>query len=173
MQWFFAILFVLIGASAVQAESTLRALTALMQENLDACTVEDMPRLMATMSAEMPQRELFEEQTRAEWESSNLYHKLDEIKIVRWRQVRAPYLVAIVTQTITPTTTLQAEEPFESDEPNAELSHTFSLRTRTPQTRSTMLFKKERGKWKIVAGLDEPQAIDACPDGNCRWPAPN
>lgn len=171
MRLFVAVLFVLIGAS-VQAESTLSALTALMQENLDACTVEDMPRLMATMSVEMPQRELFEEQTRAEWESSNLYHKLDEIKIVRWRQVSAPYLVAVVTQTISPNAAFQAEEP-EGDEPDEDLSHTFSLRTRTPQTRSTMLFKKERGKWKIVAGLDEPVPVEDCPDGNCRWPRQN
>lgn len=157
--WIAAILFVLIGAS-VQAESTLSALTALMQENLNACTVEDMPRLMATMSAEMPQRKLFEEQARAEWESSDLYHKLDNVKIVRWRQFRTPYLVAIVTQTIVSQAAFQAEPK--------DLSHAFALRTRTPQTRSAILFKKERGKWKIVIGLGQPVPVDDCSNGNCR-----
>lgn len=171
----FLFVLLVLCCGVAKAETTQQALEKVMQENLDACTHEDLPRLMATMSVEMPTRELFMEQCRQEWAQSDCYHKLESVKVVKWAGVRAPYALAIVVQTIQPQQHLTAEEPETTADDS--LSHLFQLRTSKPTTWQPILFKREKGKWKVVACLAEPQPLDGagqspdCPDGNCQWPA--
>lgn len=159
-------------SAAVRAESTQDQLAQLMQENLAACNEENLPRLLATMSEEMPQRDLFIQQTKAEWEVSDLYYRLDNVQIVKQNKWRAPYAVATVRQTITGN---------EGQVEDAHLSDIMSLNTKDPITESEILFKREHGKWKMVAGLTEPRPVGSkmvkeaatpgpCANGQCRWP---
>jgi hypothetical protein len=164
----------LVGLSAsLRAEDlTTRQLRTLMQENFDACNHESLERLLGTMSQEMPQRELFIQQTKAEWAASDLYYRLDGIKVTKQAKWRPPYIVATVTQTITGN---------EGKTKNPGLSNVMSLNTDLPTTVYEVLFKRERGKWKVVAGLTEPRPVGSqavkdavtsgtCADGSCRWP---
>lgn len=155
-----ALLLALAGSiSAARAENpTIRELRALMEENLAACTNEDLPALMKTMSAEMPQRELFMEQCRKEWAECDIYHRLEDIKVVQQTEWKPPYLVATVTET-------QREVSPDGDNPEREngpddVSNFMAIRTRHSVTECDVLFKRERGKWKVVAGLTEPRPVE-------------
>lgn len=147
-------------------------LRQVMQENFDAMNYEDLPRLLNTMSVEMPQRELFVQQTNAEWAVSDLYYRLDDLRIVRQNQWRPPYAVATIRQTITGN---------EGQVTNPGLSDLMSLNTNEPSTECEVLFKRENSRWKIVAGLTKPRPVGSkdvepavtqgpCANGQCRWP---
>jgi hypothetical protein len=161
---------VLLLAEWARAEdATTRQLREVLEENMTACTEEDLPRLMKTMSAEMPNRELFTEQCEKEWADHNIYYRLVDVKIVKQARWKPPYVVATVTEE-------QREYSPEEDQekqPVEDLSHAMSIRTKTPVTQSEYLFKREGGKWKIVAGISEervvePAAVIQVGNGNCR-----
>lgn len=167
---------VIFGATVVRA-GDLEQIRACMEENFQACNHEDLPRLLATTSRDMPQRELFIETTKQEWEQSDLYYRLDDIRIYPQNEWRRPYLVCTVKQTIT------GVEPEEGQgQTDAQASNIFGLNTHEPTTEQEVLFKKEGGKWKVVASLTEPRASAAdpvkkafvgqepCSGGNCKWP---
>jgi hypothetical protein len=166
--WFvFSVL--LLAEIARGADTTTDQIRAVLEENMAACTEEDLPRLMKTMSKEMPNRELFMEQCKKEWADHNLYYRLIDVKIVKQNRWRLPYLVATVTEE-------QREynpEAGKEEQPVEEISHIMSIRTKTPVTQSEYLFKREGGKWKIVAGVSEerpvdPAAVIQLDSGNCR-----
>lgn len=143
--------------NAKAADNLQDQLTRVTQENLEASNREDLAGVLKTMSAEMPQRELFISQCKKEWAQSDVYIRLDDLQVVR---VKLPYAIANLTQTI-------------SGGPDGEpedLSDTFRLRTSNPTTTTAVLFKRERGKWKIVASLGDAQtaAPAPCANGNCR-----
>lgn len=159
-------------AAALAEDSTTRQIRAVMQENFEASNREDLNGLLATMSEEMPQRDLFIQQCKREWEASDLYYRLDDVKIVRQNRWRPPYAVATVRQTITGN---------EGQARDQKLSDIMSLNTDLPSTEHELLFKREHGKWKLVAGLTEPRPVGSkeikeaatsgpCADGSCRWP---
>lgn len=143
-------------AKAQGADNLQAQLVKVSQENLEASNREDLVGVLKTMSAEMPQRELFIEQCKKEWAQSDVYCRLDNLQVVR---VQLPYAVANVTETIT------GGEGAPED-----LSDTFHLRTKNPTNTHAVLFKRERGKWKIVAALgeEESQAMSPCANGSCR-----
>lgn len=146
------LLFVL--STTTRADTTTKAITKLMEENCAAATAEDLPRVLATMSSEMPQRELFIEQCRREWAETDSYHRIENVKVVR---TRGAYAIAIITQTVM--TQPQAEDSDADHGPDPELSHAMSLHTDVPTTQVPMLFKREKGKWKLFAGLAPPQPV--------------
>lgn len=154
-------------------DATTRQLRAVLEENMAACTEEDLSRLMKTMSKEMPNRELFMEQCKKEWAEHNIYYRLIDVKIVKQSEWKPPYVVATVTEE-------QREynpEDGKEETPADDLSHAMSIRTKTPVTQSEYLFKREGGKWKIVAGLSEERPVEPgavievvnkdCADGQC------
>lgn len=158
--------------AACAEDSTTRQIRALMQENFEASNREDLEGVLATMSEEMPQRELFIQQCKREWEASDLYYRLDDVKVVRQTKWRPPYLVATVRQTITGN---------EGQAQDRKLSDIMSLNTDVPSTEQEVLFKRERGSWKLVACVTEPRPVGSkdvkeavtsgpCADGSCRWP---
>ena len=157
------LLFFLFSATAC-ADTTTKAITKLMEENCAAATAEDLPRVLATMSSEMPQRELFIEQCKREWAETDSYHRIENVKVVR---TRGAYAIAIITQTVM--TQKQAEDSDADNAPDAELTHAMSLHTDVPTTQVPMLFKREKGRWKLVAGLTPPQPVSKeSPDSDGR-----
>ena len=133
--------------AALQAE-----LRTLVDENLAAMTAHDLPRVLATMSREMPQKDLFTTQCEKEWAKAGMHYRLDALEVVERPDWRPPYAVAMVTMTIRDPT----PEALGDKLPPDELSHVMLLRTKTPTTRSEWLFKRESGGWKIVANLTPP-----------------
>ena len=91
-----------------------------MQENFDASNHEDLPRLLATMSAEMPNKNMFIIQCKKEWAFSDSYYRLDNVQIVKQSKWRPPYVVATVRQTITQSDKLN-DKPV-GDKPAAQLT---------------------------------------------------
>ena len=95
-----------IAARPDSAEKTLEGIVANMQENMAVCTDENLPKLLACMSDEMPNRQLFvqtvskngrrltpiiDSTTSKYLEHSNAPHARTEF----------PYAVAMITQTVT------------------------------------------------------------------------
>ena len=140
---------VLSVVTTAQADSLQDQLTRVLQENFDAANHEDLGRLMATMSAEMPLRQEFMQQCKDEWETSDLYYRLEELKPLKDPSVRPPYAAARIVQTITGGNGAVEEE-----------SDSWSLRTAHETTWLVILFKKEKGKWKVVESLTEPAPLE-------------
>lgn len=173
------VIIVLFLLGTVARGDTRDDLIQVMQENFAACNAEDLPRLLDTMAAEMPNREMFIGQCKREWAQSDLYYRLDGLKIVKQNQWRPPYVVATVTQTITGNEAVSTQDGKRTNE---KLSHIMNLNTDQPTTEYELLFKRERGEWKVVAGLTEPRTIGDkpkeasvkgdCANGQCKlsWP---
>jgi serine/threonine protein kinase len=132
-------------------------LWALVDENLAAMTAHDLPRTLATMSRETPQKDLFVKQCEKEWAKAGMHYRLDALEVVERPDWRPPYAVARVTTTIRDPS---PEAPGDKLPPD-ELSHVMLLRTKTPTTVSEWLFKRESGGWKIVANLTQPEPVEA------------
>lgn len=137
-----------------------RAIRAVMEENFSACNEEDLPRLLKTMSQEMPNRDLFIAETKKEWAASDSYSRLDEIAVLKHSNApraitRLPYATVRVVQT-----TVQAGER-KSDEPPSEWAQRMVLAPGNQTVEYESLWKKESGKWRIVAGLTEPREVEA------------
>lgn len=178
-------LIVLFLLGSIARGDTQAELVRVMQENFEACNYEDLPRLLETMAEEMPNRNMFIIQCKREWRDNDLYYRLDGIRIVKQNKWRPPYVVATVTQTITENQALNHKPGFHGDDANRadpKLSHMMSLNTDQPTTEYEVLFKKEGGEFKVVAGLTEPRPIGAkpkemavkgdCANGQCKlsWP---
>jgi hypothetical protein len=142
--------------AAFAVDSATRAIRVVMEENLAACNEEDMPRLLKTMSQEMPNRELFIAETKKEWAASDSYARLDEIEVLKHSNApraitRLPYATVRVVQT-----TVQSGER-KSDEPPTEWAKRMVLAPGDHTVEYETLWKKEGGKWRMVAGLTEPR----------------
>ena len=67
-----------------RADDTMtRAIRLVMEENLAASDAEDMPRLLRTMSREMPNRELFIEETLKEWAVADTSTHVLEVEVLK------------------------------------------------------------------------------------------
>ena len=67
-----------------RADDTMtRAIRLVMEENLAASDAEDMPRLLKTMSREMPNRELFIEETLKEWAVADTSTHVLEVEVLK------------------------------------------------------------------------------------------
>lgn len=148
----------LLSTGAYAEDSTTRQLREVLEENMAASTNEDLPRLLKTMSKEMPNRELFVEQCKKEWAEHDIYYRLDDVKVVKQNKWPPPYAVATIRET-------QWDKKREGPEGRAEdvaaddLANRMSLRTTHPTTESEYLFKRENGKWKVVAGISDPRPV--------------
>ena len=142
--------------AAFAVDSATRAIRVVMEENLAACNEEDMPRLLKTMSQEMPNRELFIAETKKEWAASDSYARLAEIEVLKHsiapRAItQLPSATARVVQTTVP-----VGERRPGEEPS-EFAKKMLLSQDAPTVEYETLWKKEGGKWRLVANLTEPQ----------------
>jgi len=152
------------GASvALRADdATTQAIREVMVGNLAAADAEDMPRLLATMSREMPNRELFIRETTKEWAVADTYTRLVDLEVLRHSDAphantRLPYATVRVVQTM-----LKSEREPGSAEPS-EWSRRMLLDQKHPTVEYETLWKREGGEWRMVAGLTEPRPVDPRP----------
>lgn len=150
----------LVMATGARAEdnTAARQLHEVLEENMAACTNEDLPRLLATMSVEMPNRELFIEQCKKEWAEHDIYYRLDDVRIVKQNKWLPPYIVATVRETQWDKERAGPDGQAD-DVASSDLANRMSLRTTHPTTESEYLFKREKGKWKVVAGISDPRPV--------------
>lgn len=135
-----------------------------MEENLAACNEEDLPRLLKTMSQEMPNRKLFIAETRKEWAATDTYARLEDIQVLKSSTApraitQLPYATVRVIQS-----TFQVGDR-KSNEPPSEFAKRMVLTTGNSAVQYETLWKKEGGKWRMVAGLTEPRQAEGVRHG--------
>lgn len=156
------------GESPAAVEKGIRAN---LEENFRASNAEDLPRLLRSMSREMPQKQLFVAACKKEWAAANMYHRLIDVKVLKHSDAEHarcdyPYAVALVTQqsVVVSQQNIRAMRescpdgrcPMDKDD---ELAHIFGLKPKWETVQLQMLFKHENGKWKLVAGLTAPEPV--------------
>jgi hypothetical protein len=139
-------------------DAVTEAIRDVMVENLAAADAEDMARLLATMSREMPNRELFIQETRTEWAVADTYTRLVDLEVLRHSDAphaitRPPYATVRVVQKM-----LKSERTPGAPEPS-EFSRLMLLDQRHPTVEYETLWKREGGKWRMVACLTDPRPI--------------
>jgi hypothetical protein len=140
-----------------------------MQANFHACNEENLPKLLATVSRELPQRELFVETIKAEWAAEDTYTRLVDVEVLPHSDApnancTFPYATAWITQqTIRPNSqNIQAFEQCRNGRcRDKDLAHLFAISPNHDTVRYQALFKKEGGKWKGIANLTEPEPVGA------------
>jgi hypothetical protein len=161
--WLVATVLLYPATESVWAEdATTRAIRDVMVENLAAADAEDMPKLLATMSREMPNRDLFIRETRQEWAVADTYTRLVDLEVLRQSNAphantRPPYATVRVVQTM-----LKSDRKPGSAEPS-EWSRRMLLDQKHPTVEYETLWKREGGKWRMVAVLTVPRPVDAQP----------
>jgi len=153
-----AVLLTLCSVALRADDATIEAIRDVMVENLAAADAEDMPRLLATMSREMPNRELFIRETRTEWAVADTYTRLIDLEVLRHSDAphaitRPPYATVRVVQKM-----LKSERKPGAPEPS-EFSRRMLLDQRHPTVEYETLWKREGGKWRMVACLTDPRPV--------------
>jgi hypothetical protein len=140
-----------------------------LQANCVACNEENMDKLLATMSCEMPNRNMFIETTRAAWQEIDTYNRLEGVEVLRestapHANCQYPYATALVTLTIIKFDNGQ-KSVFKQCEKNGafdrDLAHQMNLDPQFETARSQMLFRHEDGQWKLIAGLTTPEPVES------------
>jgi hypothetical protein len=144
-------------APLADAEDAItRAIRLVMEENLAASDAEDMPRLLKTMSREMPNRELFIAETMKEWDAADTSTHLLEIEVLKHSdapnaRTRLPYATVRIVQEMTKS--LRVPGSAEA----SEITRRFGLDQESPVVEFETLWKREGGNWRLVAGVTEPK----------------
>lgn len=151
-------------------ESTRDGIFQNMQANLEACTYEDMDKLLACMSEEMPNRELFIDTVENAWEMTDTYNTVVDVKVLkrsqsRWAQFKYPYATALITQR---TVNVRQTENIRSQWADTcqdgkctedELARMMALTDRDETIEFEALFKHENGQWKLIANITRPKIV--------------
>lgn len=107
VQLLFLVLCSLMASRCSLAEDDVaQAIRLVMEENLAASDAEDMPRLLKTMSREMPNRELFIEETLKEWAAADTSTHVLEVEVLKHSdapnaRTRLPYATVRIVQEMT------------------------------------------------------------------------
>ena len=146
---------------------TQAALLGLMEQNMAACTEENMDKLLALMSSEMPNRQRFIATVDSFWSVEDTYNRIDSLEVLNktmapMGRTKYPYATARVRQTTFYVTSRDKERAIfrqicedgrcEQD----EMEHLMAVAPRNDQTEYEALFKHENGEWKLVANVSIP-----------------
>lgn len=142
----------------------VQAIRAVLEENFQATTVEDLDRLMATISSQAPDREQFAKESQDVFKRTDVYVRLEAFELVGWKP---PYAAARVVQTTLP------KEENDRQEGNVYYSTNSALLPEAETVEYTQVFLKERGKWKVHEITEAPRPVKPakpadCPDGQCK-----
>lgn len=140
---------------------------ALMDANMAACTEEDMDKLLALMSEEMPNRQLFINTVDQAWSVDDTYNRIEDLQVLSktnapYGKTKYPYATAKVRQTTYYVTQRRnTKQKFRELCPNGQcaaedLPHLMAVAPRNETVEYECLFKHENGQWKIVANVSVP-----------------
>jgi len=156
------------GAPPQSLAKIKQGITQNLEANCIACNEENMDKLLACMSEEMPNRGLFIETTEATWREIDTYNRLDEVKVLRQSNAphancQYPYATALVTQTIVKVDNGQSSVFKQCEKGECfdkELAQKMNIDPKFETARTQMLFKHEGGQWKLIAGLTDPEPVE-------------
>lgn len=144
--------------------SEINAIRSVLEENFQATTAEDLPRLMATISSKAPERDQFAKESQDVFDRTDVYVRLDDFQMVGWQP---PFAAARVVQTTLP------KEENDRQEGNVYYATNSALLPEAETVEYIQVFLKERGKWKVHEITSAPQTIKAkgetqnCRNGKC------
>jgi hypothetical protein len=164
------------GAPPQSLAKIEQGITENLQANCIACNEENMEKLLACMSEEMPNQALFIQTTEAAWREIDTYNRVDEVKVLRQSNAphancQYPYATALVTQTIIKVDNGQSSALKQCEKGESfdnELARKMNLDPKFETARTQMLFKHEHGQWRLIAGLTDPepvQPVEKAPGG--------
>lgn len=166
---FLALLATVARGETQSLEKIKQGISANMHANYQACNEENMDKLLACMSDEMPDPHPFVQTVQDLWDECDTYNRLDDVKVLRRCDVphancRYPYATALITQTVIKVNNGKGEHVRESCEngkcpTDNRLRNLFGVDTDAETTRILMLFKHEDGEWKLIAGITEPEPV--------------
>ncbi len=153
---------------------TQAALLGLMEQNMAACTEENMDKLLALMSSEMPNRQRFIATVDSVWSVEDTYNRIDSLEVLDktpapMGRTKYPYATARIQQTTYFVTSRNNEraifrqicEDGRCDQD--EMAHLMAVAPHHEQTEYEALFKYENGEWKIVANVSIPVPVGSPP----------
>lgn len=144
-------------------------ITKSLQMHFQACNAEDMDKLLATMSKDLPNKDLVVGELESRWSVDETYVKLESVELLDDSDapqaiLEYPYATVLVTQTVIelhadderiPVFRRKARKP--GCDPVA-LANEMGLARLVVTTRIQLLFKHEDGEWRFVRGLTKPEA---------------
>lgn len=160
-----------VSVSALQpaaADDAVRsAIRKVMQEHFAACNEENMPRLLKTMSSEMPSKPRLITAIDSSWSVNDTHTVLEDVVILDdsdspGAQFEHPYATANVTQTVIQLSTRGGLVPvfrrkcLTTDRAPLEIAEGLGIAWTVNTCSAECLFKNEDGEWKLVTGLTEP-----------------
>ena len=171
---FALVVFFLLSITAV-AETVESATRAVLEQNFQACTAENIEALMDTQARGLPKCEMDNFRKAAEelFAETDVYLRLEEFEIT---QVQLPFAAARVVQLTQPGDETVRQNPDEAE--RFYRNHTMLL-PQYERVEYVQTFKRENGKWRLWEIVTEPQpvgdvgeqqqqvAAPTCRDGNC------
>lgn len=143
----------------------VQALRAVLEENFQATSQENLNRLMKTISSQAPNRAQFEREAQEVFDRTDVYVRLDEFEMVAWQP---PYAAARVVQTTLP------KEEDDRQEGNVYYATNSALLPEAETVEYTQIFLKERGKWMVHRIPSKPRPVGQnCPNGKCKAAGPS
>lgn len=133
------------------AEKQIRAV---LEANFQACNEEDLRALMATCSRAMPGSQQFAEEARLLFDETDVYLRLADFSLL-W--MKPPFACARVIQI-----TLPADEKDRTagDAQRVFYRGTSALLPQWECVEYTQTFRKESGRWKVLAITTEPKPVE-------------
>lgn len=167
------------GAPPQSPAKIKQGITENLQANCIACNEENMDKLLACMSEEMPNRRLFIDTTEAAWREIDTYNRLDDVHVLTRSDAphancQYPYATALVTQTIVKVDNGQSSVFKQCEKGECfdrELANKMNIDPKCETARTQMLFKHEGGEWKLIAGLTDPEPVGPVKKGSEKRPA--
>jgi len=174
------VLFQLFGAKLLAADPAQKLelqCRSVLEQNFAAVVAEDLKALRRTSAKDAgtkQQQDEFCEEAKQMFESTDVYMRLVDFRILR---VQMPMAEAMVLQLTLPADEAD-REPVLHQRLGVNFKHHSALLPEYELVTYKQLFKYENGKWKVHLVSSVPVAAEAnklpeqadCPNGNCQFP---
>jgi hypothetical protein len=157
-----------VGVEPEASDDPRAAIIKTLQVHFQACNEENMAKLLATMSKDLPNQRLLVSDVESQWGVNDTYTKLEDVEILDDSDAphavfEYPYETALVTQTVIELSVgNERNEVFyrKCRKPDADavsLAKDMGLATCVATTQVEVLFRHEDGEWRFVRGLTAPK----------------
>lgn len=138
-----------------------------VKAQFEACNEENMDKLMAVMSKEMPDKGRFQIEVDSFWSVHDSHSILEQVDVLEdsdapGSEFEYPYATVKITQTVLELKSGNPRNPVfvrkcrTGDREPLEIATQLGVLDRVATTSVEVLFKHEDGEWKLVNGLTEP-----------------
>ena len=173
LRWLLIAAIVFFAAQFARADEAAK-IQAVLQENFDACTREDIKSLMSTQARGLPKQDMVEFRAAAEklFAETDVYLRLEDFELVK---LQLPFAAARVVQVTLPKNEADRQNPNKCEQ--FYRNHTMLLPA-YERVEYIQTFKREGGKWRLWEIVTEPKPVQSgsrqevpvvsdCPNGRC------